>query len=73
MTTYVSNLVNFPVVAGGAALLFTAGIAAPAILPALGLLGIGKILDIVMIKVYIGLGFLSHSKIINVMRFFLLS
>ena len=39
---YESNLVNFPVVAGGAALLFTAGIAAPAILPALGLLGIGK-------------------------------
>ena len=43
--------VNFPVVAGGAALLFTKGIAAPAILPALGLLGIGKILAIVIIKV----------------------
>ena len=54
---YEYNLVNFPVVAGGAALLFTAGIAAPAILPALGLLGIGKILDIVMIKVHIGIGF----------------
>ena len=65
MTTYVSNLVNFPVVAGGAALLFTAGIAAPAILPALGLLGIGKILDIVMIKVDRGsklgdITFLNH-------------